>query len=315
MPIKDTQKMNEHVYQEAALWIDTLADGKLDDLQKRRFMKWLDLTPQNRQIFESMLATWQDPDIEIAFKQLKAIKAKPKYQFGMLVASFCSAIVLCFAVFFYPSQQTPEAYLLTAKNQSVTYKLSDGSQLELQTSGAIKVAYSSSTRELLLQDGQAYFSVAKDKNRPFIVSTDFGEIKAVGTQFNVDTHPSFAELTVYEGIVEVKNRVNGRHTLVKAGERVRIEAELTSEISKVDLANIVDWRSGWIEISDQNLAYLIEHLNRYSKKKIILKTTQLMNQKVAGRFRLDDTDQVVDMLSQMYSLNISENNDYLILTP
>ncbi|RZD22102.1 FecR domain-containing protein [Pseudoalteromonas sp. MEBiC 03485] len=315
MPIKDIPKMNDHVYQEAASWIDVLADRKLDDLQKRRFIKWLNTSPQNRQTFESMLATWQDPDIENAFKRLNTKRIKPKFYFSVMAASFCCALVMTLALYFYQSEQQEESYVLTAKHQSANYKLSDGSQLELQTSSEIKVDYSSSRRGLLLKDGQAYFSVAKDKSRPFIVSTDFGDIKAVGTQFNIDTNQFFAELTVYEGIVEVKNNSTGRHTLVKTGERVRIKAEITSEISKVDLTNFVDWRSGWIEISDQNLAYLVEHLNRYSKKKIVLKTTQLMDQKVAGRFRLDDTDQVVDMLSQMYSLNIVENNDYLILTP
>lgn len=310
----DKQTQHEQIYNQAAQWLDILADGELDHWHKRRFIKWLNSAAEHQRVFESMLATWQDPALQGAFKQLNAEKKAAsrkheQWRFGLVAACL---LVLCISVLWYQQGPQPSSVqTLTAANNNTPHTLADGSLVQVQPSSEVVVKYSTQQRDLQLRSGQAYFAVAKDQQRPFVVATEFANVTAVGTEFNIDRSENFVAVTVYEGVVEVKNTATKQFILVKAGEHIRLARQHFAVIEKVDLKNLVDWRSGWIEISDQSLNYLIEHLNRYSDKTLVLQTEQLKQRKIAGRFRLDDTEQVVKLLSQMYGLKVA-TDDYTI---
>lgn len=315
----DTQQHTDLIYAEAADWLDLMSDGELDTWTKRRFLKWLDASQQNQEVFEAMLATWQDTAINTAFAKLKAeapktYQAPLSWRLGLVTAGFLLvAIVASWLTL--PQQPDYPSLTITADTQSAQpTPLADGSTVQAQVSSSIKVNYSDSERALTIEKGQAYFSVAKDKQRPFIVSIDKASVTAVGTEFNIDRTEQFIDVTVYEGIVEVRNDPNNQPILLKAGEKVRIHNDGFGQIQRIALEQLVDWRSGWIEIDNETLAYLLEQLNRYSKQPIVANSAALKNKKVAGRFRLQDTEQALSLLSKMYALNIEHDPQQIRLT-
>ena len=308
---------NEYIYTQAAHWIDVLSDGEMDTWTKRRFIKWLNASPEHRNVFESMLVTWQDPAITRAFDKLTTCKENrfkfSKTQWISGIAA-CCLIVLAGTFTWYPTHSS------SVKNDVLTVQagvnnLTDGSSITVQPSSEVIVEYSQQQRHLQLRAGQAYFAVAKDKQRPFIVSVDATAVKAVGTEFNIDRGKGYVDVIVYEGVVEITNAVTRSLKLLKAGERVRVQNGQLGEVNKVDLKKLVDWRSGWIEMSDESLSYLVAHLNRYSDKPIVLTSNSLRQQKVAGRFKLNDSKQAVELLSQLYSLNVEVDDKSIRLMP
>ena len=64
------------------------------------------------------------------------------------------------------------------------------------------------------------------------------------------------------------------------------------------------WRTGWIELSDEPLSFLLERMNRYSHKNIVLVSPDLGRERVAGRFQLEDTQQTLKLLVELYQLSV-----------
>ena len=317
----------DDIYQQAAQWLDKLADGPLDSLSKRRFCNWLDASEAHAAVFNAMLATWQDPSLEQAIKLAKQQRhwrhklydwlSPPLLLSGASLAAAALLLVLLYPVTV--SQPQPTAVgqfsqqFSTAKAEQQDHTLVDGSVIEMGADSAVQVAFVADRRAIELQKGAAYFDVASDKSRPFEVRLGEASVVAVGTEFNIDRGLSGSDVTVYEGAIEVRARPGSPPTLLKAGESIHIGAEGLSRIEAVDLHKLVDWRSGWIEIKNQPLSYLVERLNRQSNKQITLAETNIAHLPVAGRFQLRDTAHTLALLGQVYNLTVSDSADSIVV--
>ena len=175
--------------------------------------------------------------------------------------------------------------------------LGDGSVVDMAAASQLTVLFSADKRQVVQGLGAAYFAVAKDKQRPFEVRLDQASVVAVGTEFNIDRDPDLIDITVYEGAVQVQASAAGPSQLLKSGERIRIQQNKLSEVQKVDLQQLVDWRSGWIEIEDESLAYLLHRLNR-SASVPVSASAEVADLRVAGRFELANTQQTLSALER-----------------
>ncbi|QJR80725.1 DUF4880 domain-containing protein [Alteromonas pelagimontana] len=314
----------ERVYIQAAEWLDKLSEGDLDNLSKHRFIKWLELDLQHRQVFERMLSTWHDPSLALASKKLRTERGHESlrdrgwgFSFWQWGASFaCMAVIAVAAFQWHPltSDEPAAIVLATDVNSDKETLLEDGSQVQMQSASEVVVAFSEQERRINLRKGQAYFAVAKNKQRPFIVKVGAASVTAVGTAFNIDRGHSQTDVTVYEGAVEVLGAIGQPSILLKAGERVRITQDQPGAIEQVNISNLVDWRSGWIEISRESLEFLVERLNRHSQKPIVFAEAGIGAQNVAGRFRLDDVEQALALLEKLHDLKIEHTPQEIRIT-
>ena len=81
--------------------------------------------------------------------------------------------------------------------------LEDTSSIQLDTNSQLRIAYSEGRRQIILQQGKAYFDVAKNPDRPFQVYAAGGMVQAVGTAFTVAVDNQDIEVTVDEGRVNL----------------------------------------------------------------------------------------------------------------
>lgn len=313
----------ETLYLRAAEWLDAMSDGPLDEVSARRFMHWLHSTPECRVIFERMLETWANPELTEAVSQTlrgvpgasntanfftRCTRWHAPLWFGAVA---CGLVIFAVMMSVKFSQATPplDAALSinTAIAQTRDQALADGSLLEIGAAASIEVAYKPDQRLVHLHQGAAYFTVAADKQRPFAVFIGPASVIAVGTQFNIDKTANGVDVTVYEGAVEVRGSATQAPQLLRAGERVRITKDGLATVEAVALAQLVDWRSGWVDLADESLGYLLEQLNRHSETAIELAEPGLAQLRVAGRFRLRDTDATLALLAELHHLDIHRN--------
>ncbi|OGO81529.1 MAG: hypothetical protein A2203_04405, partial [Chromatiales bacterium RIFOXYA1_FULL_46_5] len=263
------QQTEQDLYLQAASWVEKLASGELDSLSKRRFSHWLDADPRHPVLLQSMVETWQDPALTKALSayqpsplkrwQLSSPKWKksqwPKLQLAGAAMAFSSVLVMLLYLGNGSVFSGPVPYeLKTAQANSMQQALDDGSVVDIAPDSQLTVFFTADKRQVLQGQGAAYFAVAKDKQRPFEVRLDQASVVAVGTEFNIDRDPDLIDITVYEGAVQVQASAAGPSQLLKSGERIRIQQNKLSEVQKVDLQQLVDWRSGWIEIENETLA-------------------------------------------------------------
>lgn len=172
--------------------------------------------------------------------------------------------------------------------------LSDGSVMMINSSTALNVRMEAKARQVNLAEGEAWFEVAKDARRPFVVFAGRVRAKAVGTAFSVRVRNEGVEVLVTEGIVEAwadddqGARVQvtaGQRVLVKGDSSVRYEPAATSPVER-----ILAWREGMIDLTGITLGDAADEFNRYNARKIIVTNPDLAAERLDGVFRIDDPE-------------------------
>lgn len=191
--------------------------------------------------------------------------------------------------------------------------LADGSTVAMNTTTAIGVDLQNDRRTIRLDRGEAWFQVAKDKARPFIVEAGRARVRAVGTAFSVRLTKSGAQILVTEGEVEVwADGASGRRLRLKAGAvgfvaGPAVVKEQLVESSAIDRS--LAWRHGKIDLSGDRLDYAIAEFNRYNERKIILQDTMIASERFDGVFRTDDPEGFAKTVGVSFSVPVQSSSD------
>ena len=172
-------------------------------------------------------------------------------------------------------------------------RLDDGSTVVLNTASRTHVRMTPEQRSVALDDGEAWFAVAKDHARPFIVSAGDVRVRAVGTAFAVRRHVGRAEVTVTEGRVRVWSvAAPERFVTLDAGKHAVVaDASGTAEtvVSAAKPAETLAWRKGEIVLDGMTLGDAAAEFNRYNTRQLSVEAP-LADRRIVGWFRTDDMD-------------------------
>jgi transmembrane sensor len=214
-------------------------------------------------------------------------------------------------------------------------KLPDGSMIELNSGAEISVDFSDKFRRVALLKGEALFHVAKNKNRPFIVSVNKVDVRAVGTAFLIQRGDVRVEVLVTEGKVAV-NRTTiyssiGTQSIpseaiapltiatVSTGEHTMVEVSgdtLVARVEAVDPASIADrlaWRAPRLEFTGAPLSDAVAMLNRFNKVKFKVDDPSIAALEVSGYFRVDNANTFLHLIEQGLGVRGERRGDTIIL--
>jgi transmembrane sensor len=171
--------------------------------------------------------------------------------------------------------------------------LSDGSTIALNTDSEVRVRYSSHHRHVDLMRGEALFTVAKNKERPFDVEAGSTTVRAVGTAFSVRLHESGANERVDVVVSEGRVAINPPSTptypagSVAAVRNGRVDATL---IDVEDITSKLAWTSGRVMFQGEKLRDVVEELNRYNLRKLQVTDPDIASLRIGGTFQATDPD-------------------------
>jgi len=181
--------------------------------------------------------------------------------------------------------------------------LEDGSVARLNADTRIKVKFRRGARRIELAKGEAFFDVAHDKTRPFIVSSAFVDIRVTGTRFNVDLTRKSAEIGVAEGLIELSAK--GERRDLSAGEAISVDdSRKFGVISRFDMQTAFSWRDGRAVFADVPLESVVEKLNRQFLEPFVIKEYGLRTRRVTMDVGTDDQAAVAEILATAMSANI-----------
>ena len=187
------------------------------------------------------------------------------------------------------SLATKQIHYKTDRTKRSIIQLGDGTTVTLNAASELIAPeqFTDSNRVVQLQ-GEAYFEVAKDQDRPFIILSEHGEIKVLGTEFNFKAYPAEnLELDVKEGKVAFSVRhVKNTAQIVRAGERAVLQArsqkiELEPKLSSLNLL----WKDGSIGFDDLSLQEIAKTIERKFDYQVLIKNKQLARQHFSGQFK------------------------------
>jgi transmembrane sensor len=182
--------------------------------------------------------------------------------------------------------------LATAKGEFRRVALADTSVASINGNSELQVKLTNQRRQITLVKGEAWFEVAKDKTKPFVVDAGDVHVRAVGTAFGVHRLQDGAEVLVTEGTVEVWT--GKAKAFLSAGQHSFVPYK-TAQISATKQAQEVQrklaWKDGKLIFTRQTLGEAVADFNRYSTRKIIISDPSLENKRIFGQYQIDAAEQ------------------------
>ncbi|MBD9355247.1 FecR domain-containing protein [Methylomonas albis] len=194
-----------------------------------------------------------------------------------------------------------------AQGQIQTITLVDGSTVVLDSGSALNVAFSADLRRLQLVSGTIYIETAKDNSgwqRPFVVDTQEGRVRALGTRFSVSQQTDHSEITVFADSVEIQPaHPNSAKQRLHAGQNTRFAADRIEPIkpSKLDKPA---WSQGVIVADDIPLSEFLLQLNRY-RQGYVTCAPEIADMRIIGSFPLKHTDKILASLATNLPVKLS----------
>ena len=182
--------------------------------------------------------------------------------------------------------------------------LSDGTKVWLNADTKLEYPTKFTANNRLVKlTGEAYFSVAKDSNRPFIVNLQNMDIEVLGTEFNVSAYndDNLIKTTLVEGNVLIKNNSNPvlKDQTLSPGEQLSFDKnENTTEVNKVDVYQYIAWKEGQFVFDHRTLEEITKILGRWYDVDFVFKSDDLKNSYYSGEFmRYEDISNVKEILN------------------
>jgi transmembrane sensor len=208
----------------------------------------------------------------------------------------------------------------TAVGAVAAVPMSDGSTVTLNTDSQVRIAVTSAQRRVELGRGEAFFEVAKDPVRPFVVIVGNCKVTAVGTKFSVWRAASEVRITVTEGRVRVERTdseaPNEAPEEVSAGDVVHARSTgVVIELKRLsEVEENLSWRRGYLFFHDVPLATAVAEFNRYNREKIVIGDPAIATVRIGGNFRANNLAGFVRLLEEGFSIHVQRRDDEITLT-
>lgn len=195
--------------------------------------------------------------------------------------------------------------------------LSDGSRVAINTDTRLTVAMQSSARRVRLDQGEAWFQVAKDASRPFVVEAGKVRVRAVGTAFSVRRTGAGVDVLVTEGVVKTwvgdddsatQSLAAGAHAFVDMSEGMQ---RMENNAGAVERA--LAWRDRKIDLNGVTLAQAAVEFNRYNTRKLVIDDPVLAAEPLVGRFEIDAVQTFAHGAAGLLGARIEESDQQIRL--
>ncbi|GAA6153677.1 FecR family protein [Pseudoteredinibacter isoporae] len=333
----------------AESWLIRIQSPSFCQNEEQAFFQWLEASPANQAAYLRAEALWHslghstelnerlEPyplETRSSPPQKKGRAWKPWLAFA--TAATVAALALLPGWGALQGQQ-----MQTGKGEQLQLSLSDGSRIQLNTQSTMQIDLRENYRLLELEQGEAYFDIAHDPDRPLIVKTQGAYVRVLGTRFNVYSDQERTQVTVVEGKVDVstdkefselRQRDYQSKRVLTANEQVQLRyldsntwlddvlgntpASKRGEVVTVNSDDVLAWQRGEAIYNGSSLNKVIQDLNRYYNGEIRLQDESLGERTLVAALRLDDKDAALSTLANSLSLEVVElaNGETLLKT-
>ncbi|WP_244631160.1 FecR family protein [Aureimonas sp. ME7] len=275
-------------FEEALEWFVRLREEDAEPDLRARFETWRLADPRNEEAFARAQALWDG--FEIARPSFRRRRRGPRLdRRGVLTLG--GLLALGGPALYWASRPGRFADYRTdvAERRSVT--LADGSEVELASYSALSVDFTPTQRGLTLHRGQAFFRVAPDADRPFVVEAGAGRVRALGTAFDLKLVAGNTTVSVMEHAVEI---AAAKHTTtLEAGWQASYGTGGIAPPQRFDAGVAEAWRRDRIVFEDVPLRRVLAELERYRHGPILLMGANVGEIPVTAVFDTRDTDQAL----------------------
>lgn len=326
--------MTENIYDNIDVLLAKVILGEASEEEQQQVRQWLALSDENRRYFEQVRLicekggkmlikdTVNKDDAWRRFQQriagdigdtavVKMPAGRPRQWLQVAAALI---IVLAGSWLYYNYSYKPSQFLSAhSGGQVLTDTLPEGTIVTLNRQSSIRYRkmLAGDTRSVELE-GEAFFNVTPDKDKPFIVHTKGLNIKVIGTSFNVKTSGGKTEVIVETGMVEITKDQYTMKVMPKekviAGEKDSLPIK---ETNPDELYNY--YRTNEFECNGTPLWRMVDKLNEVYQVHIIIGDSRLRNQLLTSTFHNESLDKILYVISRTLQVSYDKRGEEIIL--
>jgi transmembrane sensor len=349
-------------FQEACDWFVRLREQPESTALVAEWLSWCKCDPRNRQSFEEARDTWLIMGLipaktgegvreEVAHIMPEAPHPSRRRPVIMLrtsllatAAAAATAIAagiswLLIAGPLSPAGSADASTFATAMSEHRSFILADGSRVEMAGDSRLRVSLREHSRDIELQQGEAYFSVAHDKARPFVVHAAALHVRAVGTRFDVRTAVDRVVVAVEEGVVVVEpppeptgpissmlttiRSLEGearpasqlRPLHVRGGQEVAVGGpDHDLQLLPIEPTAVASWREGRLRFAREPLQSVISSIHAVSGQDIELADPDLGELRFTGTVFSSGVEAWVHALPAIFPVTVHQDGARFIIS-
>jgi ferric-dicitrate binding protein FerR (iron transport regulator) len=201
--------------------------------------------------------------------------------------------------------------VITADTQVASQVLPDGSAITLNKGSRLTYANVNNTREVSLK-GEAFFDVAKDENKPFVIKANDVTIRVLGTSFNVKTQNGATSIIVESGAIEVSK--GGKVLQLKKNERTTIREGQSSFEKQTDNDELYNYyRTKSFVCNNTPLWKLVSLMNEVYGVDIVIENEAKRNLAINTTFPTSSLDENLEIISLTYDIQVTRSGSRILL--
>jgi ferric-dicitrate binding protein FerR (iron transport regulator) len=293
--------------------------------------EWIS-APGNRVYFDQFEATWRQagatdqvafnkewawdqlsPEMRIDSTREGPVRGLSLWPFGV-AAAIIALLALSYFVFF-TAAPAPEIVMgqLSTSDGFRFLELSDRSAVTLHRNTELHYPdkFAGRSRSVRLERGEAFFSVVTDADRPFIVTTQLGEITVTGTEFNVQLHNATMVVHVQDGRVRIITATDS--ATLTSGSSATISQAGTISVTNVPAGNLYSYATQRLVFDDMPLNEVIRDLENTYPNTIELRNGSLEKCRLTANFYKDDIDKIVNLIAETLNLRVRKDGRHFTL--
>lgn len=214
------------------------------------------------------------------------------------------------------------------------YELEDGSTVDLNDGAEVTCKYTENRREFWIKSGEAYFTVAKDPDRPFDVYAGETKLRAIGTEFNVKYDGPSVEVLVTEGIVSLsviekkpnsgsnhsphtatipKNLIQNQKAVVHRSDSVQ-NGYIIEEVDLEEVSQILLWKPVTFTFDSTPLSDVVKSFNKHNEEQLVILDPKIESLKIVATFRSNKLDGFINLLQATSNINAEKKGDQILLS-
>ncbi|MEE1206966.1 MAG: FecR domain-containing protein [Muribaculaceae bacterium] len=269
--------------------------GQCSDRERADIRRWVESGPEaletymrERRFYDTAMCLAPDE------AQSAPVRRRTPRMLRWTATVAAAAVVAVVSIFAYrfvaatPSMDSPMQTLVVPPGQRLQLTLADGTSVWLnsQTTMRFPGVFASDSRHVEI-DGEAYFQVAKDADRPFTVGTKAGDVRVTGTTFNVDayrTSPTFS-LSLVEGSVSLATPK--RTFRLTPGQSLELDTAGTIRAHALNSEQL-EWVDGIVSFRNMRMADILSRFEKYYGVTVEIRNQTVAAAQFSGRFYLDE---------------------------
>ncbi len=319
--------------------------GDSSDEDTQRLFFWINSNSENESLFFTIkdlyeASAWQQIKKEANtenewLKIQKTIQnnyTHKKFNYSILKRVLSYAAIFLFGMFatYLITQQTKQSFLVsssckssltkvvTGKGERTKIILPDGTKVWVNACSSLSYNgnYGNKYRIVHL-DGEAFFEVKKDANKPFIVNSMGFNIKAHGTSFDVSAYKEDKKVSavLVEGSISFRQNNDDNQQLIKPGQKIAYsQKENTIRVDNVDTDNYTAWRTGEYRFEQLTFEEVAKRMERIYNINFVFKNSEAKKIPFTGTFfSYESLDKILMVININTAIRFVKNKDTVLI--